>query len=364
MNSALTYDILGNAIIRGGAIQNSSVSLNATAFSISGSGQMVGYRFVLPENITASGFDVYWMSTGNPTASFFKGHIETDANDTASGVFVGQSSSAANIAVGNSWQGYQAFAASASLTANTPYWLVLESTGSPVLNTTNYVNLAAFAGNNGRVSGGEIKKFSSSAWLPSIQYTDANIVIRDSLGRYWGSGWNSAAADSEQIYGTFRYGIKYRMPGGVRIGGAMAWFRSKYGTYWPIEAQFYSGGTLQGTVTLPTASLNTTRQCYFYLTSSYTTVSGSDNYIILHQTNDSGSNNNGWALYRWAGLPAYMDTLRYPGWEWGTSSMANPTGSWSSSTNYIGAIFPVVKDPMSDFVGSGTSVEPATSFFS
>jgi hypothetical protein len=310
----------------------------------------IAYRFILPQAVTLTGFDVMLTGTGTTTGITIKGHIETETgSDQPSGTLVGTDSATFSPPAGGSaaWVGAQTFGSTAALSANTHYWLVLIDGGGTAPTTSNYYSPVSEAttGGGGMVS--RVRNFNGTNWTTiSARQTDHNVVFitNDTPARHIGyasAGLTSVGAGAIKIQSTTREGLKFRIGGRARLGGATV----KYGyTGTPpndIEILLFHGATQLENVRF-TKTLSVLQGIIVNIgwpSGPYTMIPGDDYYIMLHQNADGGSTANYYTCWHYP--IQYADVMFPPNWHSVNGTATDPTTLTNDDT-YIPVILPIV----------------------
>src|SRR3972149_9392462 len=191
----LLHQYLGAAVRR-------SATTGSTNFSIQASNQKAGLRFVPDEDLSFSQIDVYLIKTGSPVTDL-RLRIQTESGGLPSGTDVTNGDTGAFAAPGaTGWSGFKNFPGTVSLTAYTPYWIVLEPINTTTLDGTNYWSLRSIPSLRGTFQG---STHNGTSWAAVTTLRMVAFMFGSSGAAVWGNPFSlNSSSQSPRVSGTTR----------------------------------------------------------------------------------------------------------------------------------------------------------------
>lgn len=326
----------------------------ATSCVIDGATKRVAFKFKTGGAITITAINARFAVTGSPVANLIA-QIETDSSDTPSGVLVGTATAAFAGPVASGWTGEKALGSSASLSANTSYWLVIKVDAVTTLDASNL--WTAQRSSNVRINGEKVKASADSGVTYPTSFNGSGCIILVATGVYYGYPIDASIARSAQndIFSTNRQGLRFKLGAPATLLGFLTRLNVA-GTPSTLLVKVFTGDTESATyqTTIALADIETGIDTVIAFAGGASLPAGTYIYIILSQTADGGTDANDYDLYTWAINSSYVSAVEPTDWRF-VAGASNTPSSLTVVTGELPYLFPILTDPATEITSTGST---------
>lgn len=301
--------------------------------------EMVAWKFWPTRTSSITHVDAHASVTG--TSPSFTLEIQTDSADAPSGTTVGSATSAFSW-TSTGFAGEQALGGAASVTVNTPYWLVCKYS-SGTIDASNLIKLAT-TGTGWRPNQEKLRHHNGTNWTTTASVNAPGLIILKDASGYMGYPLTAALARSAQtdIFGTNRQGIQFTSDTRTKVQG-VAFKITKTASPSDLVITVYEGNTSKYSETITAANISSGADHTWYFNSPVYLAADVVNTIVLSQTADGGNDSNDYDLQTWGIKNTYINALMPPECRF-VAGTGNSPLSYSAVTTEIPYLIPLIDD--------------------
>lgn len=320
----------------------------AAAHRLDAASDEAAIKFIAPATMTVTHVDAFLNVNGTVTDATYTLEIQTSSSDLPSGTPVGTATAAFAGPAASGFLTEQALGSSASLTINTPYWLVLKLVTTGSTSGANYVNLKTL-GSTFRPNQEKVVHGNAGVYADATSNQVGVFALKDSDSKYYGFPMTADIGRSGQtdIYGSNRQGIKFTVGAKTTLRG-VGFRLTKSGSPSDLLITVYEGSTSKYTETITAANLTSGADHTAWFTSPVSLASDTACYITLDQAAAGGTDANDWDVQTYGISSTYIGAFLPPDTRFLAGSTADPT-SLTVVTTEAPVLVPYFDDAAADF---------------
>ncbi len=356
------------ALYPDGIVEQSYSLTTATGIVLQATTHQWGFKFYTGEAITVDAVDLRVRQIQTPVGVNLTLEIQTDSSDAPSGTLVGTATTPTaaptpgngNEAWTSSVGGIWTLGSAASLSANTPYWMVVKVSSATTLDATNFYQAKHLGtGTAGSSNRQHIRQHNGTNWTTTAEISATGVfVVRTSapdVSYRAGLPITASAAISAQSkigVSSAKQGLKTRFGASVTLIGAKMELTKTGSTQGTLTVTVYEGATSKYSGTAAVGEVTSSVQMIVWFTSPVALTAGADIYIVL--STGAGDASNNYTLQTYAINSTYIGALLSPNTRMVAGTGTDPT-AFSVITTEVPCLAPIIVDPAADMTAGGTT---------